>query len=159
MAGATVGPERVVPRLDWRVAWAASGVTAVVVAAVSDELRKDTDPDANGAISGDLVAMIALALVVGAIVFVGLRRWADKASPRRSSRAGLAAGILGVLLLPIGWWAGVPLVAAAGAVWLPGPVGRRDVTGPAARWATRLAVALVLGTLAAHVAAVTANTL
>ena len=108
--------------------------TAVAVAVVGGTLSwLFADSNAEGAGEVCFIALLTAA-IFGLVVARGLRHVA-------AGGRGIAMGVVGLLLVPVAFWSGIPLVLGAGATLL-GQAGRRADTGSG-----RAIAAFVLGVL------------
>jgi FtsH-binding integral membrane protein len=95
--------------------------TAVAVALVGGTLSwLFADTAAEGASEAAFIALLTAA-IFGLVVARGLRQAA-------AGGRGIALGVIGLLLVPVAFWSGAPLVLGAGATLL-GQAGRRADTG------------------------------
>jgi len=103
------------------------------------------------------VAAVAAGVVFGAVVPRVLRGGRD--ADRRRARPGLLLSILGVVLVPVAFWSGIPLVLGAGGC-LVGSVARLEATriGTASRASTAAAAVGVVAVFTNLVMVVLSNT-
>ena len=108
--------------------------TAVAVAVVGGTLSwLFADSTSEGASEVVFIALLTAA-IFGLVVARGLRQVA-------AGGRGIAIGVIGLLLVPVAFWSGIPLVLGAGATLL-GQAGRRADTGSG-----KAIAAFVLGVL------------
>lgn len=91
------------------IAAAVVGVALVIYGAYGDPHTKSSQTSAVPFLS--VVVVVAAALVFGLVVPRGLRA-------ERASRWALVPGIVSIVLFPLGFWSGVPLVLGGAAALL-----------------------------------------
>lgn len=138
------------------------GAAAAAVAVVGDVYGVYGGPVVHPDQKAGLPFVIALAAVAAGVVFGAVVPWVlrgNRDADNRRAGPGLVLSILGVVLVPVAFWSGVPLVLGAGG-WLVGSAARAEArsTGTASKASTAPAALGVLAVSATLVMVVLSNT-
>lgn len=145
-----------------RVPAAAVGLAAFAGAALLAYYSAYGDPHPKADQRNGVPLLIVAALVVAAIVFLvlvprGLR--AIREERATSARWGLVHSIVALVLTPIGFWSGIPLVVAAAGIWLGSRTReQRAAAGSPTRVATAAIVVGIVAVAGAVLLSVLGNT-
>jgi len=138
--------------------WGVAAAVAAVVDVYGVYGGPVVQPDQKAGLPFDIaVAAVAAGVVFGAVVPRVLRGSRD--ADRRRARPGLVFSVLGVVLVPVAFWSGIPLILEAGGC-LVGSATRVEARriGTASRASTVAAAFGVLAVFASLIMVVLGNT-
>ena len=123
-----------------------AAAATIVAAAVSAIYGAYGDPHPSAEQQHSVPVVIGAAVVIALLVFGLLVPWAARTS-NRAAGWGLGLAIVAVILIPVTFWSGAPLIAAGAAVVL-GTTARRLGGGGLARAAVVAGILTMVGSTA-----------
>jgi hypothetical protein len=123
-----------------------AAAATIVGAAVSAIYGAYGDPHPSAEQQHSVPVVIGAAAVIALLVFGLLVPWAARTS-KRAAGWGMGLAVVAVILVPVTFWSGVPLIAAAAAAVL-GTMARRLGGGGLARAAVVIGIVTMVGSTA-----------